>query len=36
MTKLRWVLLIVGGIGMAVAAIAGGMVARPACGRWAG
>ena len=26
MTKLRWVLLIVGGIGMAVAAVAGGMV----------
>src|ERR1700742_2452595 len=26
MTKLRWVLLIVGGVGMAVAAVAGGMV----------
>ena len=28
MTKLRWVLLIVGGIGVAVAAVAGGMVTR--------
>ena len=28
MTKLRWVLLIVGGVGVAVAAVAGGMVTR--------
>jgi two-component system, OmpR family, sensor histidine kinase MprB len=28
MTKLRWVLLIVGGIGVAIAAVAGGMVTR--------
>ena len=28
MTRLKWVLLAVGGIGVAVAAIAGGMVAR--------
>lgn len=28
MTKLRWVLLVVGGIGVAVAAVAGGMVTR--------
>lgn len=34
--KLRWVLLVVGGVGVVVAAIAGGMVTGPACGPWAG